>query len=236
MRKSLSYLIVIGLTLLVMNAIGFAEKGTNESNEKVGTVSAEAQAVADLALAAELAEYGQRTKSPLALIAAAQIMKNTPVKEEKRTKETEGDAGKSEGEKSASIATPESLLADAKALAESQNDNVALALIEKETKILAKRGAVGGPIVHADRVYPDITDVYTIRFKGGERAEVLVQGDGDCDLDLSVYDENGHFIAKDDDTTDTCYVEFSPRWTGPFKVRIKNYQCSVYADYVLLTN
>ncbi len=66
-------------------------------------------------------------------------------------------------------------------------------------------------------------------------ARVAVIGDGDTDLDLLVYDENGNLIASDTDYTDKCLVEFAPRWTGTFLVRVVN-NGYVHNNYLLLTN
>jgi hypothetical protein len=83
-----------------------------------------------------------------------------------------------------------------------------------------------------ERVAAGATDVYTVTFRGGERATVTVRGDGDTDLDLYVYDENGNLIVKDDDHTDNCVVSFTPKWTGPFKIRVVN-RGNVYNQYTI---
>lgn len=74
------------------------------------------------------------------------------------------------------------------------------------------------------------SDVFVLRFTGGEPAVVAVVGDGDTDLDLFVYDENGNLIGKDDDATDTCLVNFVPRWSGPFRIVVQNLGL-VYNEY-----
>jgi len=165
-------------------------KGTNQSEEKAVKVSPEAQSVADLNMAAALAEYGKREKNPMALLVAAQIMKNTPVIEEKRTKTEEGEAKEVSGKKTGTADTPDSLLTEAKKMAEDKEDIAAL--IEKESKLAAQRGARGGAKRYCDRVNPGISDYYTVTFRGNEYAEIAVIGDGDCDLDVYVYDENGN--------------------------------------------
>lgn len=68
-----------------------------------------------------------------------------------------------------------------------------------------------------------------------ELAEILVSGDGDTDLDLYVYDENGNYITSDADYTDDCYVRFYPAWTGQFRLKIVN-RGGIYNNYVILTN
>jgi hypothetical protein len=97
----------------------------------------------------------------------------------------------------------------------------------------ASAGARGGSTVHADRVEAYSTDSYRIVFRGGETARIGVVGDGDTTLMLAVYDENGNVIEADRGTT--CAVEWTPRWTGRFTVKVRNLG-SVYNDYVLLTN
>ena len=60
-------------------------------------------------------------------------------------------------------------------------------------------------------------------------------GDGDTDLDLYVYDENGNLIDKDIDSTDTMLCMWTPKWTGEFIIKIKNLG-SVRNYYTLWTN
>lgn len=210
-----------------------ADKQGPNAGAKATSDSPEAQAVQRLQMAYQLAAYGQQQKDPLALTTAARILKQTPVKEQARQKKTEGTAPAQEAAKKDKPAvTAESLLEQAKQMA-AGNETV-LALVQQvETE--RSRGAVSGPNEHPDRVKARTTDSYRIAFRGGEAARVAVIGDGDTDLDLYVYDENGNAIASDTDGTDRCVVEWVPRWTGTFTVRIANLG-NVYNEYVLLTN
>ena len=72
-------------------------------------------------------------------------------------------------------------------------------------------------------------------FRSGQEAWVYVSGDGDTDLDLYIYDENGNLIDSDTDSTDECLCTFTPRWTGQFKIKIKNYG-NVYNEYQITTS
>ena len=74
--------------------------------------------------------------------------------------------------------------------------------------------------------------IYTALFKGGEPAAVYVEGDGDTDLDLYVFDENANLIGKDEDDTDECLVRFTPRWTGKFHIVVVN-RGDVYNQFLL---
>jgi hypothetical protein len=83
-------------------------------------------------------------------------------------------------------------------------------------------GRVGGPGHAVARVEAFSKVSYDIHFRGGEFATVIVAGDGDTDLDVFVYDENGHLIAFDDDPTDDCVATWTPIWTGRFRIEVRN--------------
>ena len=103
------------------------------------------------------------------------------------------------------------------------------------TPALPVHGRVDGPTTHYDRVAAYRSDVYWVRFRGGEFAAINVSGDATTDLDLYVYDANGNLIEFDEDATDECLVSWTPRWTGSFRVVIVN-RGPVYNDYMLRTN
>jgi len=224
-------------TLLVLAALAvtaswaMAQDGKiNVSEAKAGKASDEVRRVENWAMAAKLADYGRANKAPLALLAAAQIMKNTPVSETRQAKSTEGKAT-SDAKGGKRLATPETLLAEAREMA--GNNPRLLELIEQESKMGASRQVVGGPKKHIDTVKAGTTDIYELEFKAGEKAGVVVIGDDAADLDLFIYDENGHRIGQDDDMTSRCVVEWTPKWQGKFKIKVSN-QGDVSSDYLLL--
>ena len=89
---------------------------------------------------------------------------------------------------------------------------------------------VGGDKIGFHRVEAHATDRFVVACYGREVTRVEVGGDGDTDLDLYVYDENGNLITSDTDLTDHCIVSFTPRWTGTFTIRVVN-RGSVYNNY-----
>jgi hypothetical protein len=101
----------------------------------------------------------------------------------------------------------------------------------------AHAGRVPGPLQppHRDSVNAGETDVYTMTFRGGEEAVIRVRGDLDTILVLEVRDENGNLIARDNDLIPPCVVSFTPKWTGPFTVRVIN-TGTVYNNYTIETN
>ncbi len=216
------------------SAAGKAE-GKNDAGTKPKKISDEARAVQNLATAGRLAEYGRKSDNPAALLVAAQMMKNTPTKDEALTKKNKGTKVAETGKKAGEIDTPDKLLADAKAMAEKQNNDSLLTLIDKESKLAAQRSTVPGPIRHIDTVQPDDTDIYAITFEGNELAAVAVVGDGDCDLDLYVYDENENLIASDTGESDRCSAQWIPRETERFYIHIKNLGIAP-ANYMMVSN
>ena len=99
----------------------------------------------------------------------------------------------------------------------------------------ARAGAVGGPKIQDTSVAAYGADNYTLEFWAGVPARVALKGDGDTDLDLYVYDEFGNLVASDTDGSDLCAVEWYPRWTGAFRIRVVN-RGPVYNEYRIITN
>jgi hypothetical protein len=99
----------------------------------------------------------------------------------------------------------------------------------------ARAGSIGGPKIRDTSVSAYGADSYTLEFWAGEAARVALKGDGDTDLDLYVYDEFGNLVASDTDGSDLCAVEWYPRWTGAFRIRVVN-RGPVYNEYRIITN
>lgn len=192
-------------------------------------------ALSQITMAQDLANYGYQHKDALSLLAAVQILANTPVSALKiESKKSEGGtAEKSKAEKvMADLLNPEKLLADAKLFGK---DNPQILALASKITFDKSRGSVDGPKESYDRVQANSTDTYRIAFYGKSAAEVAVVGDGDTDLDLYVFDENGNLIGKDDDNTDRCYVSWIPQWTGSFIVKVIN-RGNLYNNYGIATN
>ena len=232
--KKLMFLSIIVLSALMISC----NKQTAQNEQKDEITAPASQEVAALRVAMDLAKYGYEVESASALIEAANILASVPTQvfdaEQELREATDNEAEKTE---KAQLSV-ESLLADAREMAFentlllSMADNVA-AKAAAQTE--GTRGAVGGPRTGYGRVYARDYSYYSVKFWANEIAEILVSGDGDTDLDLYVYDENGNLIASDTDYTDDCYVRFVPRWTGTFAVKIVN-RGPVYNNYVIATN
>lgn len=224
-----------GTLLLAMFCAGQAtaaedqQQGPNRGDSKASAPGAETVQMLDLA--DELARYGIAAGDPVAIIEAAKIKKSVPTRALDASKQTEG--ADSAGTKDSGLdLSADALLERAESMA---GGNSALLGLIADARASKSRGAVQGAAVHSDRVLPGVTDNYTLTFRGGEQATVLVSGDGDTDLDLFIYDEGGNLICSDTDASDQMVCGFTPRWTGNFVIQIQNLG-RVYNAYQLAVN
>jgi hypothetical protein len=61
-----------------------------------------------------------------------------------------------------------------------------------------------------------------ISLNRNELTSVEAYGDGDGDIDCFLVDELGNIVGSDNDSQDNCVIEVVPRWTGAFRLFIKN--------------
>lgn len=212
--------------------------GIEKAEDETVELTPQVLAVQDLAMAHQLAEYGERKNDPLALASAAQILINTPV----AALEGEPEAGvsdrpetghKEEGQTEAMHATD--LLAQARTAAAGNEDLLEMiGRIETRART-AQRGAVGGAREGMYRVERYSTNTHRISFRAGEPAVVYINGDDDTDLDLFIYDENGNLIDSDLGYTDEALVEWRPMWTGEFRIEVRNLG-GIWNGYYFATN
>jgi hypothetical protein len=96
---------------------------------------------------------------------------------------------------------------------------------------------VAGSVVPAfaltrfSRVEAYSTDRWTVWVPSGS-SMVVVDGDGDTDLDCFVYDRFGNLLGMDDDSTDYCVVPIYAATSGNVTIRIQNLG-RVYNEYRL---
>ena len=95
--------------------------------------------------------------------------------------------------------------------------------------------AVGGGKSGAFRLPAMSYKTFEVTFRKGHPARIVLKGDGDTDLDLLVFDENGNKVASDEDNSDFCVVRWVPKWTGRFTIKVVNHGF-VYNDFIIATN
>ncbi len=192
------------------------------------------RAVDVVALAADLADHGYSTNSPLSLLTAAELlMQASPT----ALTGKQGTTMPAVTAKSGPAVTfePGAMIAAARSMAGDNTSVMALATQLQNRLAAGSKGAVGGPRSTVDRVLSNTTDIWEIRFRGGEIGSIRVDGDGDTDLDCYVYDASGTLVAYDNDLTDYCILDWYQASTGAIRLEIRNLG-DVYNEYILSTN
>ncbi|MDP1561394.1 MAG: hypothetical protein Q8M16_08355 [Pirellulaceae bacterium] len=89
---------------------------------------------------------------------------------------------------------------------------------------------VGGPKWQETRVCANSTDVFKVDCWGDEVTAVRIQGDGDTDLDLYVYDEAGNLISSSTSYSDCEEVQVLPYYRQTLTIKVVN-RGNVYNAY-----
>lgn len=232
-RSILHLALFVSVLFAGVHTLFAAQQDGPNAGEKVDALAGTAQATHQSYLASELAAYGRQTQNAMALIVAAEMQAQAGGRDVPRDKQTEGpDEPGGDKEAGEDNSTVEAMLSDARDLA--RGDESLLAAIE-QVESQESKGRVGGPVRHRDSVRARHHDIYNVRFYGGEPAIVTVVGDGDTDLDLRIYDQNGNLICRDTDYTDRNYCRWQPLWTGNFRIKVTNLG-RVYNRYTISTN
>ena len=163
------------------------------------SVSPEAEGVAQIVTAANVAAWGRSHQDAGALIMAARILAEVPVRA----------APASAGDASPPILTPAALLDEAAAL--SMGDQAALdaiAYLRAQTPGDADPADSGvrgvrsspfgqGPIFMVRELRARETYGFEVEARGGEVLRVAAIGDGDTNIDMVVRDEAGALVCED---------------------------------------
>lgn len=220
--------------MLIIAAMLFSLTCANAQEQKEELQAPLSQVDQDFQLAVSLSRYGYANKSVLSLVEAARIVKANGFVQGTRSIESGHNEHPATDEKAGrfSLDVPQ-LLTDARELA--GKDKNLQAIIKAAEEDETTRGRVGGSSYDVDYVNANSSVTYNISFRAGQLAQVIVIGDGDTDLDVYVYDSNDNLITSDSDYTDDCICQWYPKWTGRFRIVIRN-RGGVYNRYVLRTN
>lgn len=222
--KTAKAAVVAGLVALSLSAGAFADH--HEGKPEGETVDTGR----DLAMANQLASYGDRNNDALALIVAASIKQGIGSTEEEGEKESEGEGEMGEKDEGAGNSVGD-ILDRARALA---GDNPELGGMIDDVAATSSRGDVAGAGCYNDRVWSGYTDTWTITFTAGSNY-IDLSGDGDTDLDLYVYDSNGRLICAGESYYDDEFCSWRQYRPETLYVKVKNLG-GVYNVYDLCTN
>jgi hypothetical protein len=196
-------------------------KGANVDPAKRGS-SPRTEAVAQAALADQVARHADRTRDVLAMIAAARMLGQTgprAVKLEMRTEGKSMAADTKVGSPTTRDTTLNGMLERARKYAGGRHD--LNGLVDELAKSSAKVRE-DGPARFATRIGDGMTQIFTLSFRANEPVMVAITGEGHSDLDLFVEDEAGNRICASDGGGDDEICRWTPRRTGNFRIRVRN--------------
>ena len=225
--KSSTKAILASVMLLALHHGVFAADLNDDAKGKTKASSG----MSYLSVSARLADIAEANKDPLLMVAAARLEAMASTTDKEQEKVSGGEGATSGAEK------PERLPLYVMAEEFADDDEKLLELIREDRVSTSTRTRQlrGGPVAHEDTVFANSTDTYRLVFNSGATAEVAVLGDGDTDLDLRIFDENGNVVCEDLDFTDRTYCNWRPRWRGSFRIEIKNLG-AVYNRYTMFAN
>ncbi|MGV9008242.1 MAG: hypothetical protein ACOH1F_00925 [Brevundimonas sp.] len=199
------------LVALLSVTLGIAAVGNVAAQEAppVPVTSPEARGVAQAVTAAELADWGRERRDAGALVMAARLLAEVPMRQ----------VGPE-----AAVMTPESLLAEASALAP---DNAALQDAIARLRDPALRGVHSstfgaGPVFTARSLKARESWVFQVEARGNEVLRIAAIGDGDTNIDLTVTEPSGRVVCQDrlGDHYPVCTI--SPQYRGTMRIDIVN--------------
>lgn len=190
-----------------------------------------------ISLAAQLAASGKARQSPLALLAAAELLvQAAPQPMDPSIGFSGTDATATSKASAAPALDAISLVAAAEAMGAGDTRISDQAARIRQSASMRDRGATlgpKGPVFH--NVPADARHTWRITFNAGEAAMARVRGDGDTDLDCYVYDGMERIVALDDDFTDYCVLNWVPSKQQQYRIVIVN-RGDVYNRYAFWTN
>lgn len=214
----------IGVGLTAALLLGVA--GSVDAGQQEAVQTPAARGVTQILTAAELAQWGRDRNDPGALIMAARLLAEVPLRE------ADGD-----GEAGPPFLTALSLLDEAAAMA---GDNPALIdaidrLRDPLTRGVRSSTFGAGPVLTVKSLRARERWAFDVEARGGEILRVAAIGDGDTNIDLIVRDARGAEVCRDGfgDHYPVCTV--SPRAGGRMQIDIVN-RGDVWTKVQVLSN
>lgn len=218
---TLAAVLMAGLTVACM-AGSQTSAQTVVTAEDAVVISPEAEGVAQVVTAANVAAWGRSHSDPGALIMAARILSEVPVR-------SGTDAGEA-------TLTPDRLLDEA-ATFTNGNQGVldAIERLRAGTRGVRSSPFGQGPIFMVREIKARETYWFEVEARGGEVLRVAAIGDGDTNIDMSVRDAEGALVCQDGfgDHYPVCTV--SRRQPGKMRIDIVN-RGAVWTKVQILSN
>ena len=214
--------VVTGVAVMVVAAAGVKPHGPNVDRSKPPSSTPLTEAIEQLRLSDQLADFGERHADAVALVEAAKIRKQAGAW--LKPPSAAAPAGR----------TWESLLARA---AQLDGSNPTVAGMSADVRALKVRSIPKGSVASVlnKSVKQRGADRLEVLFPASEPALVYVRPATAVDLDLFVYDEFNNLICTGASGGHDAQCRWRPRWDGSYLVDVRNNNDTEVA-YVLAIN
>lgn len=228
---------ITAAAMLVTAGIAHAQTedrtGTNRG-DRTGTASTQATGVDRASLALELADVARANNDADAMLVAARTLRAAGLRTVDGpavTTETSGTPAAGPAPTGA-VVSADSLFAEARTLARGNRET--LRRINAAAG-QSSRGLTTGPQAFVRDINANSQINWDVTARGGEVWNVAAIGDGDTDVDIVVFDENGNEVCSDYGMSSAAECTVTPRWTGRFRVRVINWG-SVWTRTLIMSN
>lgn len=183
------------------------------------------------ALSAELFLAGVEAEDPLLLLAAAKLRKSVPLS--KVARQPAKDMPPPEGLDDIAPLGWQDILDTAIAMAPADTILVGLA---EDIRAEKNKGVSSGQVYSITSIRNGGTDTYpAMTYRGGEYADVYVEGTGAADLNLFVYDAQQRLVCSDTDISAIAHCGWTPAQEAAFTIVVRN-RGRAHSGYSLITN
>lgn len=192
---------------------------------------AERSAAQTLALSAELYLEGVERQDPLLLLAAAKLRKSVVMSRVERVPDSDMPPP-DDAEAVEPIGWQEILDA---AVAMAPEDDI-LAGLAEDVRAENARGVKSGQVYSITSIRHGGTDTYpALTYRAGEYADVYVEGSGEADLNLYVYDTQNRLVCSDTAISAIAHCGWTPSTEAGFVIVVRN-KGRGSSGYSLITN
>ncbi|MGY3439405.1 MULTISPECIES: hypothetical protein [unclassified Marinovum] len=183
------------------------------------------------ALSAEVFLAGAEAQDPLLMLAAAKLRKSVAFEAITRTPDKD-------------MPLPDDVMAEAPlgwdgmldAALDMAPEDAVIAALAQDLRAEGARGVQSGQLYSITAIRNGGTDTYpAMVYRGGEYADVYIEGNGGADLNLFVYDAQARLVCSDTDISAIAHCGWTPAQDAAFTVVVRN-KGRGHSGYSLITN
>ncbi|EFL89311.1 hypothetical protein R2A130_3061 [Ahrensia sp. R2A130] len=180
----------------------------------------------------KLFEIARADNDPYTMITAAKLRRKAGLREVPLPSEEEGGAAHT-SDGSALVMSWEEMLGLAVKMS---NGNETVASLAEDVRAARSKGVVNGAVYSKARIKPRGKRHYrNLSFEGGKFAEVYAEGHNEANLDMYIYDADGHLICSRTDPSNVSQCGWTPAFTGNFTIVVEN-KSDQSSSFALMTN